>query len=398
MAGRFGPKVSFLESTREPGWCANVRGGAHRVDVTQAECAPVSGEPEPRGIDMRQHVKRRLMPAVATVLAMLLSGALAGSVQADPVADFYAGRTVTLVSGFTPNGENDLQLRLLGRFLGRFIPGQPQVVIAGMPGAGTLLSANHLKKAPADGTTAAMFTSQAAVEPFLGNTAAVFEPLKLGWIGSMSQDRQFCGVVSGPGVATTFDDLLKQETVFGASAPTSDIYRYTAAVKNLLGAKIKIVSGYAGMPAIRLALDRGEVSGVCGLTESVLRTTLAPDLASGRLKLLVQMGRTATSEYGDVPSVFDFARDERTRNLLEFFFKALAIGRPIAVPAGVPAERIAALRMAFTKTLEDPAFLAEAKTIDLIVNPTSATEIEAQRDVLSHNSRQFFEDVIQSYR
>ena len=346
---------------------------------------------------MPTHVKRRMGAAFVTLLCGLAQASWQSTLRADPISDFYNGRTVTLVSGFTPNGENDVQLRLLGRFIGRYIPGNPQVVIANMPGAGTMLAANHLKKAPADGTTVAMFTSQAAVEPFLGNTAAVFEPLKLGWIGSMSQDRQFCGIFNGPGVPETFTDLMKQETVFGASAPASDIFRFTAAVKNLLGAKIKIVSGYAGMPAIRLALDRGEVSGVCGITEAILQANLAPVLASGRLKLLVQMGRTTTSDYGKVPSVFDFSRDEKTEKLLDFFFRALAIGRPIGAPAGVPPERLAALRDAFTKVMQDPEFLVEAQKIGLIVNIASAAEIDATMEKLSRNPRDFFDDVKRSY-
>src|ERR1700712_5710741 len=124
-------------------------------------------------------------PALRSLAVVFATFLFMAAGRADPVSDFYHGRTVSLISGFTPNGENDIQLRLLARHIGRFIPGQPQVVIVNMPGAGTLLAANQLQKAAADGTVLVNFTSQAAVEPFLGNTAAVFNPLKLDGNGSM---------------------------------------------------------------------------------------------------------------------------------------------------------------------------------------------------------------------
>ncbi len=333
---------------------------------------------------------RMFVKTLALAAAALLS---ANAAQADAVSDFYKGKTLTLVSGFTPNGENDIQLRLLGRYIGKYLPGNPQTMMSNMPGAGTLLAANHLFKAPADGTVISMFTSQAAIEPYLGNTAAMFDPTKLSWIGSMSQDRQFCMLQGDANGVKNFDQLVQKEVTFGSSAPATDIFRFSAVIKNLLGAKMKLVSGYPGMPAIRLAMEGGEVSGVCGVSEMILRTNLADAYKTKKINLIIQMGRSTTEEFGKMPSVFDYAKDQKTKDMLEFFFKDLAIGRPIAAPAGVPADRLAALRKALPETLKDKDFLGEAEKIGMSISPVSADDIQATMVALSKKPKSFYEEV-----
>jgi tripartite-type tricarboxylate transporter receptor subunit TctC len=318
---------------------------------------------------------------------------------ADPVSDFYQSRVLTLLSGFTPNGENDAYLREVGRHIGRFIPGQPRVVPSNMPGAGTLSAANHIYNVAApDGTVLGMFTAQAAIEPFLGNKAALFDPLKFGWIAGMTLDRQYCVVVPGPGIPTTFDELLQKETVFGSSAQASDIYQNTAVVKNVLGAKIKIVTGYQGMPGVVLALQRGEVSGACGVTATNLRTRLAPDLKSGKVKPLVQLGGAPTTEFGTVPNIFDYARTDDARELLNYFFRVLALGRVITAPPNVPIERLNALRTAFGAVLADATFIEEAKKLGLVIDVTPAADVQAQMEQLSKAPPEFFERVRRAAR
>lgn len=333
-----------------------------------------------------------IAPKGLAVACMLACPAL--DARADPVADFYAGKTLSIVSGFTPNGENDTYIRSLGRYIGKHIPGRPQVVSSNLPGAGTLIAANSLvTKASPDGLTIATFTAQASVEPYMGNKAATFDPRKINWIGSISQDLQFCAIRPSGDSPVTFAELLQKEAVFGTSGPASDIYRFTAVMKNVLGAKIRMVSGYAGMPAVNLALARGEVSGVCGYTPLALRTQFAADLAAGHLRLLVQTGNKTSREFGDVPSVFDFPVNAEARSLLEFFFKALALGRPIAAPPGVPAERVKALREAFVATLKDPDFLAEAEKLNLSLDPATGEEIEQQMNAVGAFPKEFFDKV-----
>ena len=163
-----------------------------------------------------------------------------------------------------------------------------------------------------------MFTAQVAMDPFLGNKSATFDPLKLGWVGSIVQNQQFCAIAPGPGVPTTFEELTKKEAVFGGSATGSDIFRLISIMRNVLGAKIRMVTGYSGMPAVTLAIERGEVSGTCGYSTTALRTHLAPHSGERKLKLLIQMGRSPTAEFGPVPSVFDVAPAGEKRELMEY--------------------------------------------------------------------------------
>ena len=332
---------------------------------------------------------RRGLPA-ACVLS-LAAFAFNAPARADAVSDYYAGKTFSIISGFTPNGEFDTYFRLLGRHLGKHIPGKPQVVNSNLPGAGTLIAANNLatKVAP-DGLTVSTFTSHATVEPLLDNKSANFDPRKFNFIGSMTQDVQFCVVRTAEDAPRSIDELKSKETVFGSSMPSSDIYKHTAVVKKTLGVKIKLVTGYAGMPAVNLALARGEVAGVCGHTPMSLRTNMADALKNGRIRLLVQMGNKTTREFGDVPSVFDLPTTPEGREVLEFFFRSMALGHPVVAPPGVPAERVAALREAFMATLKDPEFVAEAQKLNLAIDPSTGAELEAQYNKVAALPREFF--------
>jgi tripartite-type tricarboxylate transporter receptor subunit TctC len=334
--------------------------------------------------------------AFAASLCALL-GALATPLRADTVADFYRGRTLKFVSGFSPNGEYDSQLRILARHIGRHIPGRPQIVASSMPGAGSIILGNHLYKvAEADGTFVGMLAMQVAVEPFLKNEAIQFDPLRLNWIGSLERNHQYCAIAPAPGIPGSFEEMLRKdakETPFGTSAPSSEIYRNTAVLKNLLGARIRLVTGYGGMPPIKLALQRGEVNGVCGLTAAALRREFLPELASGRLKLVLQINGEPTAEFGKVPHVFDYANNEDQRELLNYFYGTLTLGRPIAVPPAVPPDRVAALRAAFEATLKDEAFLQDAKKISLDLSLTSGTELADQVRRLSKYPEAFFAKV-----
>ena len=260
-----------------------------------------------------------------------------------------------------------------------------------------MILANHLYKvAPADGSVLGMFSMQVAVEPFLKSDAAVFDPLKFNWIGSLTRDQHFCAVAPGPDIPETFSELVRKETKevpFGTAASSSEIYRFTTALKKLLSARIRLVSGYAGMPAIKLALQRGEVNGVCGLTAAALRRQHEDELRSGRLRLLVQISGPPTGEFGKLPMVFEFARNDEQRDLLEFFFRTLTNGRPIAAPPGVPADRLAALRTAFAATLKDEAFLDDAKRFNIDIGPIFDKEIASQLQRVSQNPETFFRKV-----
>jgi len=322
---------------------------------------------------MEARLTARLLSGV-TALCFLAATAAA---QADAVADFYKGKTLSLIAGFPPGGGYDTYVRVLARHFGRFVPGQPAVVASNMPGAGSLAAANHIysKTAP-DGLTLAMFASSAAMEPLLGNRAAQFDNTRFSWIGSMSNDVAYCAVWQSPGVAASFNEMLTKETIFGGGAPAAITYQHPMVLKNVLHANIRVIQGYAGTRDINLAMQRGEVHGTCGLFGSSIKSSYAEEVKTGRLKVVIQMGNKKSNEFGAVPSVFDYARTDEDRAVLDVHFRQLLLGRPLAGPPGIPADRLKALREALTATMKDAEFLAEANKAGLDIDPASVEEVE----------------------
>jgi tripartite-type tricarboxylate transporter receptor subunit TctC len=318
---------------------------------------------------------------IRTFLWLAILGAVgAGEAHAGSVSDFYSHKTLTLITGFPPGGGYDTYVRVLARHFGSFIPGKPSVVPANMPGAGSMTAANRIyNDQPSDGTVLGEFASSVVMEPLLGNKAARFEPTKFSWIGSMSQDVAYCGVWQTPGAAVSFNDMMRpggKETIFGGGAPAAITYQHPMILKNVLGADIRVIPGYAGSRDIDLAMHRGEVNGECGFYASSIKAQFSDDVKSGRLKLVIQMGPRKSNEFGDVPSVFDCAKTDEQRAVLELYFNQLVLGRPLAGPPNVPADRLAALRQAFATTMKDKAFLGEANKVGLDIDPATASEVE----------------------
>jgi tripartite-type tricarboxylate transporter receptor subunit TctC len=319
----------------------------------------------------------RLFLRLGAAFTVAAAMAQADTVRADPVSDFYSGKTLTLIAGFPPGGGYDTYVRVLARHFSRFLPGHPSVVPSNMPGAGSLLAANYLYgKAPPDGTALAMFASSAVMEPLLGNKSALFDAARFSWLGSMSQDVAFCGVWQAGGAAKSFDEMLSKETIFGGGATSAITFQHPIVLKNVLGANIRVIPGYPGTRDIDLALHRGEVNGICGLYASSIRASFPDDVASGRLKLVIQMGNKISDAFGNVPSVFDYARTDEDRAVLDVHFKQLILGRPLAGPPGIPPERLKALREALQATMRDRDFRAEADKVGLDIDPASAEDVQ----------------------
>jgi tripartite-type tricarboxylate transporter receptor subunit TctC len=329
------------------------------------------------------HLGRLPHPLCLLALGVLLTAiSSAGCARADAVADFFGHKTVTLIAGFPPGGGYDTYVRTLARYYGRFLPGNPSVVPANMPGAGSMSAANNIyNNEPNDGTVLGMFASSVVMEPLLGNKAALFDPAKFSWIGSMSQDVAYCGVWQSAGAAATFAEMLHKETIFGGGAPAAITYQHPMILKNVLGADVRVIPGYAGTRDIDLAMHRGEVNGECGLYGSSIRSQYLEDVKSGRLKLVIQMGPRKSTEFGDIPSVYDYAKTDDDRAVLDVHFKQLVLGRPLAGPPGIATDRLAALREAFLATMQDKAFRAEADKVGLDIDPASADEVQ---DLLQH--------------
>jgi tripartite-type tricarboxylate transporter receptor subunit TctC len=195
----------------------------------------------------------------------------------------------------------------------------------------------------------------------------------------MNQDISFCGVWQGPGVATSFQDILKKdsrELIFGSAGPAAISHQHPLVLKNVIGANIRVIAGYDGQKDVNLAMQRGEVHGACGLFVSSIKAQWLPDVRAGRLKLFVQMGPKTTQEYGDVPDVFDFVSSDEDKKVLELHFKQTILGRPVAASPNLPKDRLAALRRAFLETMRDPDFLADAQKMNLDVDIATGEQVE----------------------
>jgi tripartite-type tricarboxylate transporter receptor subunit TctC len=315
-----------------------------------------------------------------SIAVVFLATALAGPVRAQSPVDFK-GETITIQIGYGPGGGYDTYGRALARHLGRFLPGNPVVTPKNMPGAGSLRAANHIYLLSAtDPVEIAIFSASAAMEPLMGNDQAKFEATRFGWIGSMNQDVSFCGVWQGPGIPNTFSDMLKRdskELIFGSAGPAAISHQHPLILKNVLGANIRVIAGYAGQKEVNLAMQRGEVHGTCALFVSSIKTQWMPDVQAGRLKLFLQMGPKTTNEFGSVPDVFDFVKSAEDRQVLELHFKQTILGRPFAASPNLPKPRLAALRNAFLDTMKDRDFLADAQKMNLDLDIATAEEVEA---------------------
>jgi tripartite-type tricarboxylate transporter receptor subunit TctC len=328
------------------------------------------------GIDvMRRNGKQRaerLNRLCLVAVALLLWAAWSGKGFA---LDAAPNRSISVIVGFTPGGAYDLYARVLAKHLGKYLPGKPTVVVENMPGAGGLKAANYLYQvAPKDGSTFGTFARGVVIGPLFGQGA--FDGTKFSWIGSITDDVNVCLSWRTSQVRTWNDVMTKPFTVAG-QGPQADPNVYANLVKNLFGAPIKLVNGYPGSNEIVLAMERGEVDGVCALSYSTARTTLDEKIKNKSINIVFQAGLKKAAELPDVPLLLDLARDDKQRAILKLVMGVQGMARPFVAPPGLPQARIEELRMAFAETMSDPAFLTEAKKLNLEVNPASGGEVEA---------------------
>jgi tripartite-type tricarboxylate transporter receptor subunit TctC len=294
---------------------------------------------------------------------------------ADPVAQFYNGKSISLLIGFGPGGGYDSYARVLARHFGKHIPGQPAVVPQNMPGAGGLAAANFLyNAAPADGLTLATFGPFNALEPLFGNASARFDPRRFTWIGKMDADAGACGAWRGAGIQD-FSDLQRKEVVFGSSGRGSTTTQQALALKNMLNAKVKIVQGYRGSADITLAMRRGEVGAMCGIAASNVLVQLADDVRNGDIRMFIQFGRTNAPEFGDAESIYDLLSTSEDKQIADIIFRPNELGKPVASSPGIPGNRAGALRDAFMNTMKDPGFAEEMKRLNLPVKTATGEEV-----------------------
>jgi len=304
---------------------------------------------------------------ISAALAALTSPALAQT-----PAEFFRGKTVSLLVGFGPGGEDDLWARTVSRHLITHIPGNPNVVPVHTPGSGGLLVANRLYNTAAkDGTVLGMINRGIVFEPLLGGQGTQFDALKINYIGSPGRDTTVCAARKDAAVQS-MQDLYSKELAVGGTGSGADTAIYPEFLSALLGMKFKLVKGYQGSHEIQLAMERNEVQGICLAYDSLSRGNLA---RTGGINVLLQAALAPDPRVKDAPMVIDAARSPEERKALELFFARAAMGRPFVAPPGVPAERLTALRTAFDAALADPAFLEDARKQNLNVVPVTAREM-----------------------
>jgi len=320
--------------------------------------------------------RRRCSVSLAFALALAATLALPpASSRAAGVEDFYKGRTVAVIIGYSVGGGYDLYARLLAEHMGKHIPGKPTLVPQNMPGAGSLKAANFLYSvAPKDGATIGTFGRSMGLEPLLGD--APFDGTKFNWLGSVTNDVSLC-VTWKTSPVKSWNDMLTKDVTLGGEGAGADPDVFALTIKNIFGAKVKLVRGYPGTNETTLAMERGEIDGLCGLSYSTLKGRHASWLADKSVNLIVQAAIRKSPALPDVPLLTELTTDKEKLQILKVIVAGQGMARPFVAPPGIAEDRTAALRAAFAATMTDPDFLAEAKRTDIDVNPVSGAEIDA---------------------
>ncbi len=294
-------------------------------------------------------------------------------------ADFYAGKTVELTVGADAGGGYDIYARTLARHLSRHIPGQPTIVVRNMPGAGSGRAAGYIASiAPKDGTALAAIMPGAVMDPLLAERGgALFDPTKVLYVGTASNDSRVC-LTMKPSAVKTFDDALVHPITIGAISSNDSTRDYAFMHKRLSGAKFNVVTGYNGTVEIGLALERGEVEGACGWGWSSIKSQKPDWISDHKINVLVQVGLEPNAELTamNVPPIWNYLKDDRDRQAVELIVSQQVMIRSYIAPPETPPEEIGILRAAFDATMKDPQFLQDAETQRLVVEPMPGAKLQ----------------------
>lgn len=322
-------------------------------------------------------LRHRRAGAGATVAALAATlGLCATTAGAQSVEDFYKDKRIRVVIGYTTGGGYDSYARVLARFIGKHVPGQPDVIAQNMPGAGSLLATNWLANAaPRDGTVIGAINRGIAFEPLTGGKGVQFDPLKLGWIGSLGKEVNVT-IAWHTAKTKTAQQLFTDGLIVGGTGSGADSAIYPAIMNNLLGAKIRLISGYPGGNDVNLAMERGEIEGRPSPSWSSLVGSRGDWIRERKIIPIWQLALSKHPDLQDVPLAIDFAKTAEDRTIMEFFFARQEMSRPYVTTPETPPERLKALRDAFMATTKDPEFIAAAKMQDVELDPISGAEIE----------------------
>ena len=315
------------------------------------------------------------MRKVLFTLGILLVAGAPTNAQ-DDAAAFYKGKSVRLVVGVGVGSGYDINARLLARYLPKYIPGNPSVIVQNQPGAGSLTMTNQLYAAgPFDGTLIGASFNGLPTTPLLQPTGARFEAIKINWIGSTNRETQ-ASYVWHTAPIKTFADVKTTETIIGAQAPGSTQYDYPVLANALFGTKFKVITGYSATPNIHLAMERGEVHGTWA-NWSTLKAIASDWITEKKIRMIAQWALRKHPELPDVPLILDQAKTESDKQALQLALARLEFGRPFFMPPNVPADRVNAIRRAFDATMKDKEFLAEADKLKIEVDPLTGEQVAA---------------------
>ena len=309
-----------------------------------------------------------------TISAALMIGA-ALPAMAQGVESFYAGKTLELIVGYPPGGSNDVYGRAVARHIGRHIPGSPQVVFRNMPGAGSILAANHIyNMAPKDGTVLGLLAATNVLDERLGAPGVKFETAKFSWIGRVSSSVNVTAMWSTSKIKT-INDAMTTEASLGATGTGSTVYVYPNVLNRVLGAKFKLVMGYGGSNEAMLAMERGEVEGHSTSWEAY--KSAHPDwIKDKKINVVVQYGLNRHPDLPDVPTCVEIAKTDEQKQILRAVVNATEIGKAILSSPGLPAERVAALRKAFMDMTKDHEFVSELEKMRVELTPMDGAKLQ----------------------
>jgi tripartite-type tricarboxylate transporter receptor subunit TctC len=305
----------------------------------------------------------RLMGALSLMAALSVTTALSAAESAE---EFYKkNNVVTIFVGFGPGTGYETWARLVGQYMGKYMVGKPTFVVKTMPGAGSLTMANHLaNQAPKDGSTFGTFSRNLPVQVLMGMDNARFDPRELDYIGSPErQPTVVCGSMQESGVLT-MEDLQKKELTVGGTGVATGPSFLPLIINNVAGTKFKVIDGYQSTSEVYLAMQRGEVGGVCqGLLPLI--GSNQDLMKANRLKILFNFEEKRDPSIPNVPSIFEYIKNPENRQIMEFINASPAMGRPFAAPKGIPSDRLAALRRAFDQAVKDPDFAKDTAKVQL---------------------------------
>jgi tripartite-type tricarboxylate transporter receptor subunit TctC len=303
--------------------------------------------------------RRALLRRVAAFAVLQVICATAGRAQE---AWNYRDKTITIFVATSPGGGYDFYGRLLARHIGKFLPGNPQIIVKNMPGAGGIVLANYLaQRAARDGTEIGTFEHGTAFAALLNGTPIQFDPVKLGWLGSLDQFVPIVAVWHTVPIYSA-DDLLIRPMTVGSSGAGSTTAGYPNSLNAILGTKIKVISGYAGSAEINLAIERGELDGVASWCWTCAKSEKPDWISQNKLRVVLQLAPVGDPELNQkgIPTVLDYARTDEQRRMLNLVFASVAMSRPFAAPPDLPPHRLELLRNAFAKAATDPDMIADA--------------------------------------